>query len=96
MPRSFFLLGAMIAGSGVRVQPHAVATGPLNLTNWYRHRVGWKMVCNEMVEFWGSLTELVQYRISGELPKETPGRSDLARRLKQILLFKIDYRSLQG
>ena len=96
MPRSFFLLEAMIAGSCVRVQPHAVATGPLNPTNWYRHTVGWKMVYNEMVEFWGSLVEFVRYRISGELPAEAPGKSGLAYRLKQILLFKIDFRSLQG
>jgi len=54
------------------------------------------MVHNEMVEFWGSLVELVRYRISGELPAEAPGKSGLAYRLKQILLFKIDYRSLQG
>jgi len=95
MPRSYFLLKAMTGGSEV-IQPHPIATGSVDLTNWYRHRTGWKMVYNEMVEFWGSLIELARYKVSGELPEQVPGGSSLATRLKQLLLFKIDHKSLHA
>ncbi len=95
VPRSYFLLRAMTLGSEVKIQPHPVATGSVDQTNWYRHRTGWKMVYNEMVEFWGSLIELARYKVSGELPEQVPGKTSLATRLKQLLLFKIDHRSLQ-
>ena len=72
MPRSYLLLKAMIGGSEV-IQPHPIATGNVDQTNWYRHRTGWKMVYNEMVEFWGSLIELARYKVSGELPEQVPG-----------------------
>ena len=96
MPRSYFLLRAMTLGSEVKIQPHPVATGGVNQANWYRHSAGWKMVYNEMVEFWGSLIELARYKVSGELPEQVPGGSSLAARLKQLLLFKIDHKSLHA
>jgi uncharacterized SAM-binding protein YcdF (DUF218 family) len=94
MPRSYFLLRAMTLGSGSRIQQHFVARGGLNQTNWYSHLPGWKMVYNEMVQFWGSLVELALYGIRGELPADPPGKSGLAALLKKILLFDIDHRSL--
>jgi len=54
------------------------------------------MVCNERVEFWGSLIELVKYRVRGDLSDDVPGRSGLAGRLKPFLLFEIDNKSLHG
>jgi len=54
------------------------------------------MVCNERVEFWGSLIELVKYRVSGDLSDDVPGRSGLAGRLKPFLLFEIENKSLHG
>ena len=96
MPRSFFLLKAMILGSGVAVQPVMTATGRLDAGNWRRHSTGWKMVYNEMVEFWGSLIELAKYKLSGELPEKAPGKSSLSGRLKQLLLFDVDPHSAQG
>jgi hypothetical protein len=54
------------------------------------------MVYNEMVEFWGSSIELVKYRLSGELSAEAPGKSSLAGRLKQFLLFDVDPQAVQG
>jgi len=95
MPRSYFLLKAMTGGSEV-IRPHSIPTGNVDQTNWYRHRTGWKMVYNEMVEFWGSLIELARYKVSGELPEQVPGGSGLAARLKQLLLFKIDHKSLHA
>jgi uncharacterized SAM-binding protein YcdF (DUF218 family) len=96
MPRSYFLLRATTFASKVIIQPYPVATGKVNQDNWYRHTEGWKMVYNEMVEFWGSLIELAKYKITGELPEQVPGESTLATRLKQLFLFKIDHRSLHA
>jgi hypothetical protein len=94
MPRSFFLLKLQTAFSGITIYPYCVGTGKLEAANWYRHRSGWKMVYNEMVQFWGSLIELAQYKLRGELPEEAPGQSPLATRLKQLFLFDIDHQVL--
>jgi uncharacterized SAM-binding protein YcdF (DUF218 family) len=94
VPRSYFLLMAAGPGSGIRVQPHPVASGKLDRTNWYRSRLGWMIVYNEMVKFWGSLIELATYKITGELSDQALGKSTLAARLKEALLFRIDLDSL--
>jgi uncharacterized SAM-binding protein YcdF (DUF218 family) len=96
MPRSYFLLRLLVPMSGIEILQHPVATGGLNHTNWYRHSLGWKMVYNEMVQFWGSLVEFVGYRRRGELPAEPPGKSGLAARLKHLLLFDVDGKSPPG
>ena len=92
MPRAYLLLRAMTLGSGVRVAPHRVATGSLSQDNWYRHRKGWKMIYNEIIEFWGSLAELANYKIKGRVSDQVPGQSGLVGRLKQMLLFKLDHK----
>ena len=94
MPRSYFLLKAMTGGSEV-IQPHPIATENVDQINWYRYRLGWKMIYNEMVEFWESLIEFAKYKITGEISDHAPGESGLAAFLKQVLLFKIDHKSLQ-
>ena len=96
MPRSYLLLRATISGAGVKIQKHPVATGKLNRSNWYRHSLGWKMLYNEMVKLWGSLAELAHYRITGELTEQAPGKSQMAARLKQLLLFTIDHSAING
>jgi uncharacterized SAM-binding protein YcdF (DUF218 family) len=96
MPRSYFLLKVMIHGSDVSIHPLMVATGRMDGTNWYRYKMGWKMVYNEMVEFWGSMIELAKYRLAGDLPAEAPGKSSLAGRLKQFLLFDVDPHTVEG
>jgi hypothetical protein len=96
MPRSYFLLKVLTLGIGMKIQPQMVPTGKLYQGNWYRYGLGWKMVYNEMVEFWGSMTELMKFALTGELPEEAPGKSSLGGRLKQLLLFDVDPKSLQG
>jgi hypothetical protein len=86
----------VLLGSGAAVQPLMTATGRLDAGNWRRHSTGWKMVSNEMIEFWGSMVELMTYVLSGELPEKTPGKSSLSGRLKQLLLFDVDPHSAQG
>jgi uncharacterized SAM-binding protein YcdF (DUF218 family) len=90
MPRSCLMLKIMLMGSGTRIHPHSVATGRLNRQNWYRHRVGWKMVYNEMVECWGSLIEWMTFRTRGGLSVSQPGKSPIFSGLKKLLLFDVD------
>ena len=94
---SYFLLKAMTTwGSQTRVLVHAVPTGPLNQANWHQHRIGWMMVYNEMLKFWGSIIELAGYKINGTILEQVPGESGLAGRLKQVSVFRIDFGELQG
>lgn len=90
MPRSYLLMRIMMAGSNVRIYPHSVKTGNTANKAWYRTGLAWKMVCNEMVETWGSQIELVNYRINGRIPKTRPGKKNFISKLKGWLLFEID------
>lgn len=96
MPRAYMLLRIMLIGSGTRIFPHPVPTGPLNRDNWYHHANGWKMIFNEMVETWGSLIEYAHYRTSGRLPKNQPGKRGFFSGLKKIILFDIDPAALSA
>ena len=88
MPRSYLLLKMMLIGSGIQFHPHYEPTAKLNIENWYRHTTGWKMVYNEMLQFWGSLLELSNYMLKRELPDQVPGDSGIVQHLKEILLLK--------
>jgi uncharacterized SAM-binding protein YcdF (DUF218 family) len=94
MPRSYLLLRIMRLGSDTRIQPYTVATGRLNRHNWHSHLVGWKMVYNEMVQCWGSLMELAQYKISGRVSSTAPGKTGMLTGLKKRLRFEINPDSL--
>ena len=96
MPRAYFLLRLLCLGTGIRIRTHEVATGRIDGSNWYRHKGGLKMVYNEMVELWGSLLEYAQYRIKGSLPEGAPGKSAFLGRMKKLLLFEIDDKSLHS
>lgn len=96
MPRSYFLLRLLRLGTGIRVQTHKVATGRLNSANWFRNKLGWKMVYNEMVDVWGSLFEYANYQIKDRLPEHTSGGSVFFSRMRQLLLFEIDEKSLSS
>ena len=94
MPRSCLLLKLMLKGSDIRILPYPVATGKLNAGNWYRTKVGWKMVYNELIESWGSVVEWVRFVIRGAVPNTQPGKTAFFSRLKRWLLFDIDQRAM--
>jgi uncharacterized SAM-binding protein YcdF (DUF218 family) len=90
IPRSFLLLKIMLFNSDVQIFPYTVTTGKLNRDNWYRYGIGWKMVCNEMIEVWGSLVELIRYHVIGKLPETRPGKKGTLNRIKNMLRFEMD------
>ena len=77
-------------GEGVRVVPCPVAPG-----GFARSPVAWsgrqkKRVYNEMVEFWGSVAELVHHKVTGGLPQPSLKENEAITFLRSILLFQID------
>jgi hypothetical protein len=44
-----------------------------------------------MVELWGSLAEMVHYRLSGRLPEQGLKQSKTVSSLRALLLFDIKY-----
>lgn len=90
MPRSLLLLKLMLLGNDTKIYPYTVATKKLAQENWYRHKTGWKMFYNEMMEYWGSLTELLTFQIRGAVPAKAWKKSDFLKRLKPLILFDID------
>ena len=90
MPRAYLLLKLLLAGSGTRVKPNSVATGKLDQENWFRTIIGWKMIYNEILKTWGSLFEMAQYGLDGQVSITEPGKTNLFIGLKKILLLKID------
>ena len=94
IPRSCLLLKLMLVGSDTRIYPHPVATGAITSRNWYHRAIGWEMIYNEMVESWGSIVELVGYKIKSDLPRTQSGKSFFPTALKKFILFKITDKTL--
>lgn len=83
LPRSWFLLRILTIGRGVAIQPVEVPSR-MRLGGFARPA---KMIYNEMVKFWGSMTELVYYEITGGLLFEKRQAIVPISILKDMLLF---------
>lgn len=68
LPRSLFLLKAMLLGQGVEVQVQYPQTDRQKL--WLTSG-GRKLVHSEMIRFWGSLTELLYCKAAGGVPEKS-------------------------
>ena len=71
MPRSYLMMRIYHLGSGLSVFPAPVEGLEFSKWPWQWSRRQQKWVYNEMVEFWGSLAEMVNYWWSGELPEKS-------------------------
>jgi len=90
MPRSWALLKLCLAGSVVNVRIYCSSIGKeSHVTGYFNTRKGGKTFFNEMVRFWGSLGELVVFKVRGELPRGNPKEIRLVKLLKSTLLFDI-------
>lgn len=87
MPRSYFLLRSLLAGSNVRVQTYVTEAGKLNRSNLLKPAVVKWHIWNEMVKFWTSNVELLSYKIRGSLPGQNPKDSPAVKYLKSLFLF---------
>jgi uncharacterized SAM-binding protein YcdF (DUF218 family) len=89
MPRSHILLKLHLIGCGVSVR-----LWPVEVGRFGRNPLAWssmqkKRIYNEMVELWGSIVEMVHYRLTGRLPEKGLKRNKTITSLRSILLFDI-------
>jgi len=68
LPRSFFLMKVAFLGSKIRIQPYGNSIGSKIVGEHSRIRIIDRLIYNELLDFWGSLFELLNYKIKGELP----------------------------
>ena len=48
-----------------------------------------KRAYNEMIEFWGSLVEVINYKVTGQLPQYGQAESGIIKYLRDSLLLEI-------
>ena len=70
MPRSWCLLKARLAGSGVTVLRYAARRGNDPEQGWWSSRSTRGDVFRELLEFWGSLAEYGYHLLTGRLLRE--------------------------
>lgn len=87
MPRSYFLLRMVLAGSNVRVQTYGVDTC-LSSGEAAHHRIA-KRLYNEMAKFWASNVELLSYKMRGGLPEQNIRDSGVIKWLKSVVLLNV-------
>ncbi len=90
MPRSYLLLRMMLMDYKVEILPvrtpgTAYAGFPFEWTSRQ-----WKKIYNESVEFWGSLTEMVMYKVRGDLPEKGLKDRGWVQFLRGVLLVEVD------
>ncbi|MDO5674079.1 MAG: YdcF family protein [bacterium] len=90
MPRSYFLMKALLFGQDVTVYRYPVRSSKAKDSVFPpRSKRDAKIVYNEMVELWGSLGEWVAYSIRGDVPAKNAPPNKYLHRLRQALLFDV-------
>jgi hypothetical protein len=89
MPRSYLLLKVQFSGTGKVIFTYVVdsipyANNPLKWSSVQR-----KQNLIEMVDFWGSIIELVQYKVVGELPEKPLKDNKIIAFLRRSIYFVI-------
>ena len=70
LPRAYFLLRMLLLGENVKMQIYGVRHSDVKDADG---KTGARMpglICNEMFEFWGSIGEMLRYKVTGELPSK--------------------------
>ena len=89
MPRSLLLLRMVLAGKGVRIDPAPVEAKPYAVSPLRWSVREQKRAYNEMIEFWGSLVEVINYKVTGQLPQPGQAESGIIKYLRDSLLLEI-------
>ena len=89
MPRSLLLLRMVLAGKGVRIDPAPVEAKPYAVSPLRWSVREQKRAYNEMIEFWGSLVEVINYKATGQLPQPGQAESGIIKYLRDSLLLEI-------
>ena len=70
IPRSYILMKMQLAGTGKNILPYAVKSIHFNKNPLMWSSSQRKKILIEMVDFWGSIFEVIQYKIQGQLPEK--------------------------
>lgn len=90
MPRSYFLLKALLLGQDVTVYRYPVQSGKTQQPVFPpRSKRDAKIVYNEIVELWGSLGEWAAYSLRGDVPAKDAPANKYLQMLRQALLFDV-------
>jgi len=89
MPRSYFLLCMVLAGSNVRVQTCGVDVSGANLKSMMKTAKGKRLLFNEMAKFWVSNLELLSYAVWRKLPEQNIRESWVIKWLRPVVLFGV-------
>lgn len=81
LPRAFFLLKAVLRGRDVEVQLFCPKTDRAQFWGLHGER---KLLRDEMIALWASLSEYAYCGITGGVPTENPKGMRLIRRLKKL------------
>jgi uncharacterized SAM-binding protein YcdF (DUF218 family) len=84
MPRSFALLKMFLAGKIVHIRQY-----PVHSDEPVKKIVLFKLIYNEMLEFWGCLVECVVWKTTGKLPAKPFQKNPFVVLLKSLLLTNV-------
>lgn len=95
MPRSYFLLYTLLAGTGVKIQTYFVPIDDDPSLRMARRSSKGKFIYNEMVKCWTSAGEMIFYKITGGLFRAKPGIQSTIKSVKSWMLFAPSQPSLK-
>lgn len=95
MPRSYFLLYTLLAGTGVKIQTYFVSIDDDQSLRIAGFSNKGKFIYNEMVKCWTSAGEMIFYKITGGLFRAKPGIQSTIRSVKSWMLFSPSQPSLK-
>lgn len=85
MPRTLFLFKAFLdADLSVDLQYY-----PVELKDMDDRHKEFQLYCNEMIKFWGSTAEMIGYRMTNTLLRDSPFFAGIGRFVKKTLLFQV-------
>ncbi len=91
LPRAYFLLRMLLLGDNVKLQIYGVRPTVVKSDDGRTGALMPRLICNEMFKFWGSIGEMLSYKVTGELPGQDSVRLKIRKILKKRVLFNIRY-----
>ena len=95
LPRSYFLLKALLTGEQVRVQPFGVQNDLEIRSDRQLSSIINRTTYNEMAKFWGSILEFIGYKVRGNVPEKNPNNTKFIRAIRSLFLADAAYPLLE-
>jgi uncharacterized SAM-binding protein YcdF (DUF218 family) len=89
LPRAYFLLRMLLLGENVKMQIYGVRPTDVKGADGRTGALMPRLIYNEMLQFWGSIGEMLSYKVTGELPVQDSARLKAMKFLKKRVLFDV-------